>query len=258
MLRALYKRLPEDRRVKGLGGLHGRNRLVARTVLHPLMPGDVELVDDRGVRFVVTDDPVDPQVVHDLTGPRRHMWFPDDFTEDVGLVLDVGGHHGHYIAAAAQHWTSSTIITVEPSAPAVGLIERHVSLNGLGARVEIVDAAISDREGEATLHHDPDGSWGSSLHEMGGDETETVRTTTLESILGARSPDVVKCNAEGGEFDLVPALFAAGHRPKLLTLMLHPEFGDSDALVEQVRANDYEIRQIGLSHRPAIDARPRG
>ncbi len=258
MLRNIYRRLPADRRVKGLGGLDGRNRLVARTVLQPLLDDDVELVDPHGVKFIVTTDPVDAHVVDDLTGRRRSMWFPDDVTDGVELVLDVGGHHGHYVAAAAQRWPDAHIITVEPSASGVRLIRRHVVRNGLTQRVEIVDAAIGGAEGSATLHHDPDGSWGSSLHDMGGTESETVRVATLDAILDGRQPDVIKCNAEGGEFALVSAILAAGLRPRLLTVMLHPEFGDADALTRSIEEAGFAVSQIGTSHRPAIEARPRG
>lgn len=256
-IRSLYGRLPASRRLKGLAGLSGRQRLLLRTLVDPLVPIDITLTDSSGVRYIVGTDPVDPFVVDDLTGKRRSMWFPEDVVnEPVECVLDVGGHHGHYVAAAAQVWPAATIISVEPSRQARDRIERHIEANDL-ANVHLVPAAIADASGTATLHHDPDGSWGSSLFPMGGNSSEEVSLLRLDQVLDGRRPDVVKCNAEGGEFALIPQLLDAEYRPRLVTVMLHPEFGDVDELVGTISRAGYQIEQIGTEERPAIHARPR-
>lgn len=256
VIRSLYGRLPESRRVKGLAGLSGRQMLLLRTLVDPLVPIDITLTDSSGVRYIVGTDPVDPFVVDDLTGKRRGMWFPDDIVSaPVTCVLDVGGHHGHYVAAAAHVWPNATIISVEPSRQAIERIERHIRANELD-NVQIVPAAIADEAGTATLHHDPNGSWGSSLFPMGGDSSEEVALLPLNEVLDGSAPDVVKCNAEGGEFALIPQLLDAQIRPRLLTVMLHPEFGDVDALVATIRGAGFDVEQIGTKERPAIHARP--
>jgi FkbM family methyltransferase len=231
---------------------------MARSALAPLLPIDVTLTDPRNVKFLVTRDPVDARVVDDLTGSRRKMWIPAGRGgDDVELILDVGGHHGHYASAAAQVWPRARIIVVEPSEAAVALINRHIQMNALGDRVEVVQAAISDATGKGKLYHDPAGSWGSSLHDVGGGVNETVTLASLDDVLQGRRPDIVKCNAEGGEFSLIPQLLAAGLRPRLMVVMLHPEFGDADALVASIEAAGFVTESVGTDHRPALHARPK-
>ena len=184
------------------------------------------------------------------------MWFPSDpAPADVSVVLDVGGHHGHYVAAAVEQYPKAEIISLEPAARGAELIARHAKMNKAVDRIEIVQAAIAEGPGEATLHHDPEGSWGASLYELDGDP-ETVSLTTLEDVLRGREPDIIKCNAEGGEYDLIPQLLTLGLRPSLIVLMVHPEFGDDEALLDSIAQAGFSLESVGTAHRPAYHVRP--
>ena len=85
---------------------------------------------------------------------------------------------------------------------------------------------------------------------------ETVRLATLDEILGSDRPDIIKCNAEGAEFSLIEQLSRTDIRPAFMLLMVHPEFGDENLLVEQARAMGYRRIDIGTPHRPAIQLWP--
>ena len=169
------------------------------------------------------------------------MFFPR-VEAPVTCVLEVGAHHGFYSVAAAYEYPQAQIIAVEPSPESCVLIRRNVDLNNLADRVDVVEYALAAAEGDATLRHDRSGSWGSSLFPLDGEvSTETVRTRSLAQMLAGRSPELVKSNAEGGEFELVRQLEELGLRPSVLVLMVHDEFGDVDAMRSSLTALGYTI-----------------
>ena len=64
---------------------------------------------------------------------------------------------------------------------------------------------------------------------------------TFEEVLGGRTADFVKCNAEGGEVWLIEALESTLPLPATIVLMVHPEMIDVDRLRERVLRLGYSI-----------------
>ena len=71
------------------------------------------------------------------------------------VCVDVGANVGVYVLQFA-HWSAPAgrVVAFEPNPGARVVLERHVEFNGLGGRVQIVPAAVSDRAGSATLYAD--------------------------------------------------------------------------------------------------------
>ena len=140
------------------------------------------------------------------------------------------------------------------SAAAVPCVRDNLNANGWLDRARIEPVALADHVGTATLRHTDEGTWGASLFEEDGAllRTETVQLRPLSEILGDARPQIVKCNAEGAEYALMAQIAASDWRPDLVIMMVHPEFGDMDALLDRAHSCGYETHRTGTEHRPAF------
>ena len=82
--------------------------------------------------------------------------------------------------------------------------------------------------------------------------SETVTLAPLDAILQGERPQIVKCNAEGAEFNLIDQIELSGLRPAFMVVMVHPQFGDMAARVAKAESMGYDVSQIGTLHRPAF------
>lgn len=126
-------------------------------------------------------------------------------------VLDVGANVGEYAASALDVLgPRAQIVSFEPSPAAFArLSERH----GANPQVRLVNTALGDAEGTATLYGDAAGSPLGSLYERHlahhGIEvapTEEVQVTTLDAWCtreGVTRIDLLKLDAEGHELRIL-------------------------------------------------------
>jgi FkbM family methyltransferase len=254
--RRLTRALPPSRRVKGLGNPKGRRLLQLRKLIAPVLQRPIVLTTSSGLRLRITGDPVDEQIAQQVLGPHRGDYFPEwpNGAPAGACILDVGGHHGLYAAAALHEFAGSRIICLEPSADASACLAANLELNHFTNRARIVTAALAPESGEGVLVHTDDGSWGFSLYEDASSaaSSERVALITLTDVLQRDRPDIVKCNAEGAEFALVEQLAATDIRPELMIIMVHPQFGDLDQLLERCGEMGYRVVRVGTSERPAF------
>jgi FkbM family methyltransferase len=126
---------------------------------------------------------------------------PDD------SCLNVGGNTGVYVIQLA-HWCGpgGRVVAFEPNPAARRILSRHVRMNRLDERVEIVPAAVSDREGAATFFASDDGDGMSRLavpnEELPGTVPLTVPMTTLDAFC-AVVPRWVVIDVEGFEIQVL-------------------------------------------------------
>lgn len=65
------------------------------------------------------------------------------------VVVDVGANHGYFTVLSAQLTGSAGRVTAFEANPGpIAILERHVRANRVEDRVEIVEAAVSDRDGQ--------------------------------------------------------------------------------------------------------------
>ena len=168
--------------------------------------------------------------------------------------MDIGAHHGLYAAAALHTYRASRIICVEPSADALGPLRANLTINRYEDRARVVAAALAPVAGQGFLQHTTDGTWGYSLYEDASATrgSEPVALATLEEILQGERPEIIKCNAEGAEFALIHQIRRSGVRPRLMVIMVHPQFGDVRALLDDATAAGYSFSQAGTAERPAF------
>lgn len=117
------------------------------------------------------------------------------------LVLDVGANIGNHTAYMAA--TGARVLAVEPNPELVRAVRRTVDRNGWGARVTVVEAAVSSHDGRGTLVADKPGNIGAQ--HMLLDEEGDTRVATLDQLVAeartadARSVAVLKIDIEGME-----------------------------------------------------------
>lgn len=179
-------------------------------------------------------------------------------------VLDVGANIGAFALPIAQRLRSpGRVIAVEAAKDTADQLRRHVASNGFGDRVQVVEAALSDRAGEARLRISGHGPGDAGSRTLEGDSPTTgepVLLTTgdlLREQLKIARFDVVKIDVEGHEryvLDGLAETFSACP-PRLLVLEVvaaHQERsgGSSQALVKRVSELGYRgcaIRHRGLA-----------
>lgn len=222
-----------------------------RRALKPYFLLPCWIVSSEGARFFLGKDPIDDIILEDLLIHCQRVYFPEELSalSPAMLVLDIGAHHGLFATAMLCRHRYAKVIAVEPNPAATRFIRKNLCGNYLLRRAEITQAGIAPREDAIFLHLSKRGSWAdttsSAMDEVGESSGRTVvRGTTVASILKGRVPDVVKCNAEGAEFEVFRQLFAMGILPQIVILMAHEQFGRVKDLLDLFYDRGYNIRRL--------------
>ena len=165
-------------------------------------------------------------------------------------VLDIGANHGIYALVAAQRvGPHGRIVAFEPNAQLCDLLRASVSVNGLANIVEVVQCAVGDTDGEATLEFDehwaahgqirPHIEAPATVRGMAA-RSERVRCIALDSFFAdvARPVDLVKMDVEGSEGLVLDGMKRLIERSPHLRIMM--EFCPS-MLAEYPRDADFVI-----------------
>lgn len=167
------------------------------------------------------------------------------------LALDVGANVGVYVLQFA-HWSrpGGRVVAFEPNPVARAVLERHVRLNGLDSRAEIVPAAVSDRAGEAVLYAagaDGMSRLGEPNPQLIGQTTPmSVPVVTLDEFCQSRGlkPDWLFLDIEGFEIAALSGARRLLARPDLgVVVEMHP---DSWSIAGSSRpAAEALLREVG-------------
>ena len=146
--------------------------------------------------------------------------------------FDVGANVGIYVLQFA-HWTgpSGHVVAFEPNPGARDVLATHVALNGLARRVTVVDAALSDAPGHATMY--AAGADGMSRldapNRLLADHARpiTVPVTTLDAYCAstARRPDGLLIDVEGFEIAVLKGAMRTlrGAALAAIVVEMHPD-----------------------------------
>ena len=126
-----------------------------------------------------------------------------NFVSPGGLVLDVGAHVGlHTMLFNRLVGAEGRVLAVEPSPVNVSLLQKHLAWNQC-RNVEVIEAAIGDREDLISFRFWPDPTSGYACENSLGSERgepAKVRMTTIDALCVGNKPDLIKIDVEGAEF----------------------------------------------------------
>jgi FkbM family methyltransferase len=127
--------------------------------------------------------------------------------EPGAVVYDIGANVGYFsLLAAVLTGDAGKVYAFEPLPRNIRYLRRHVQINHLDT-IEVIEAAVSDHQGEAYFDLGPSSAMGRLA---AGGELK-VQLVSLDAMLAEgrlASPDVMKVDVEGAEFD---ALCGARH-----------------------------------------------
>jgi FkbM family methyltransferase len=181
-----------------------------------------------------------------------------------GTFVDVGGNKGDFALIAARHLDGSgRVICVEPAPENARWIRRSVERNGY-QNVEVVEAALADHDGSATLHLGPLSGWHSLApaaveRSVGSVEVPTVTLDHLLAERGIDHVDVMKIDVEGGEGEVLGGAsgLLGGDDPVTLLIDLHPGFADVPACLALLEHSGFTLRDAADPDRVLADPGPR-
>jgi FkbM family methyltransferase len=151
--------------------------------------------------------------------------------------VDVGVNKGDFALIAARVMDDSGhVIGFEPSPENCLWIRRSIQLNGYQS-IELHELALSDANGQARLYLGERSGWHSLL---GDEERESIEVEmrTLDSVVGATAPDVLKIDVEGAELRVLAGAERTLEDTRLHAVLIdvHPARGVDGAEVCAVLA----------------------
>jgi FkbM family methyltransferase len=167
------------------------------------------------------------------------------------FILDCGANIGMATVFFKRLRPAARVVAIEPSPTTFALLVRNLSQRGIWD-AELVEVALSDREGWATLREDAPGSASNRLSSEGGTRVQTIRLSSLINC----PVDLLKLDVEGteelvlkeiersGKLDLVQRLVLENH--------LNPEEGTHPLgpVLDLLERNGFRYAVDARSSRP--------
>ncbi|WP_017327796.1 FkbM family methyltransferase [Synechococcus sp. PCC 7336] len=159
-------------------------------------------------------------------------------------VVDIGANHGVYTLTMAKLLQGQGQVTAyEPAHSVCKRLQQGVKANSLST-VEVVNAGLSDREGEATLFLSANSELNSLQQSSTHTERETIQLLTLDGELGRKdwwAIDFLKLDAEGEESKILAGgqEFFAKHSPLVMFELKHGRHINL-SLIQQFQNLGYE------------------
>jgi len=167
-------------------------------------------------------------------------------------VADIGCYIGMYTIALARYvGPPGRVYAFEPNEANCAETLNHLKLNQVEDRVELVHAAVGDKDGEVFFN----GSTGIQGHISlkADDESSLIPCLRLDTFLADRSLDVLKIDVEGyEEFVLRGAtalLNSPERKPRTIFIEVHPYAWPelnctSDSLIDLLEGHGYQIQDL--------------
>ncbi len=178
----------------------------------------------KGSRFEVRRGTSDSFVIDEV-------WQNHEYGENhTGIVLDIGANIGAFSIYAAQ--TAEHVIAIEASTQNFQRLQKNIKLNALD-NMSTIHACAASQDGKSTLNfHDVNNGMSSTLFKGPSKTSETVENITFKTLFEAHQIErlnFVKCDIEGGEFDV----FSGANLPYLsrvssISMEIHCNYATPD------------------------------
>lgn len=183
---------------------------------------------------------------------KREVWGGHAYYVELSpnpTILDVGAHIGVATLYFKKLYPAARVISVEPIAENLELLEQNIWENQVD-KVEIIAGAVSDHDGVETLYTGETGAWHSNASITPGGWTGDLVTTprevpcrTLEYYLGEYKPELVKLDVEGAEERILVAAGESLRVAKHYLIEFHPVEGRGiETIIKLLEELGYEVQ----------------
>ncbi len=141
----------------------------------------------------------DPGIAYEVFAAElyRGPWVPaPNSVNRVNRIMDVGANVGISVVYWAHRYPAARVDAYEPHPVHLAMLEAHLKLNRIGARVTVHPVAVGTSARIAWLTDDQ----GSSRIENSGAAGFSVRVVDFFETLGADRVDLLKMDIEGAEY----------------------------------------------------------
>lgn len=163
-------------------------------------------------------------VLHEIFTSAAYR-IPAEWLGPVQTVVDLGANVGLTTLFFAQFFPDARYVCVEPQPVNAALLRLNAGC--LGPRAEVIEAAVTDRSGQATLH-DSGPSYACHIaSETGLLACPVVRCCTLDEIVtscGLDWIDLLKIDIEGAERDVFRRAPACLGKVGVMIIELHGDY----------------------------------
>jgi len=165
-------------------------------------------------------DPVKPYT------KLEYEWILDNV--ELGNVMDVGAHHGHYSIILGQ---GKKLLCVDPFYHNTQLIKKNLELNGLDA--QIVYGAVAKEKGQRGFRCVSNGRL---------DDNSSVMVDTYKLVDLMPEAQVIKIDIEGAEFEILPEQVT--EMPKCHTWIVEIHPGEPDVIAQGFLDRGFELLKV--------------
>ena len=153
------------------------------------------------------------------------------------LIIDAGANIGAFTLYALLHAPQAHVIAIEPAPDTVERLRKLLTDHGVIGRCTILQAALAAKAGSTTIE-----VAAASQLRVTGKGGVTVPTVTLDDIVdGHEKVDLLKIDAEGAEFEAIPAASAATlAKIERIEMEYHP-WGDRPALFRHLQQQGFQL-----------------
>jgi FkbM family methyltransferase len=234
---------------------------------HPLTARDRTAAIRRWVRWQIASRLVDGSTVvpfvdetvlcvrRGMTGATGNVYVGLHEFADMGFVahflregdrfLDVGANVGSYTVLAAGARRAETT-AIEPVPGTFRDLQTNIRLNALGDRVRALNVGLAAAPGKLRFTTSLD----TTNHVVSGDDdasgsAQEIPVTTLDDVVGARPPALIKIDVEGFESQVLAGARKTLAHPETLALIVELN-GAADRYGLDVQATRREIEDLGF------------
>jgi FkbM family methyltransferase len=224
-------------------------RLVLGNFVRLRVDGHPFTVDLRDTLFAFrllvyrTFEPEETQLLRSLIRPEDR-------------VIDIGAHAGYYsVLFGRLCGPAGRVLAVEPHPENVALLERNLKDNGLLGRVDVVAAAVGEREGRVTLFEQRGGNRADNrvFNWRGASgRTYDVPMRTVDALAAAWDcVDLIKIDAQGFEVPIIRGMRRTLERNRDVILLAELDVVAQRAagfkpeeMLDALLQHEFELREV--------------
>lgn len=158
----------------------------------------------------------------------------------IKTVLDLGANCGHTVRLWHSRLPGCRVVAVEPDAENVKVLRRNSAYPGQVDAV-VIEACAAGRERLVQLDRSGGGAWTFEMKEIQGEGGESIPALTVPQILDRAGidgmVDLVKCNVEGAEVELMEHAAEWIGRVRHVMMDVHQPY-DAEQVLAHARAGD--------------------